>query len=94
MRCFSVTHADETLVGALIHVVVKHLKYDLSLKLLSIFSKFIDSSDSCFNRVQAMADREIIWGRSSTNTGSGSGGRGSESGAGTPRNDKVGTEIK
>ena len=56
--------------------------------------KFIDSSDSCFNRVQAMADREIIWGRSSTNTGSGSGGRGSGSGAGTPRNDKVGTEIK
>jgi hypothetical protein len=42
--------------------------------------KFIDSSDSCFNRVQSLNDKEIIWGRSSTNTGQGSGGRSSSRG--------------
>lgn len=32
--------------------------------------QFIDSSDTCFNRVQSLQDKEIIWGRSSSNTGS------------------------
>ena len=38
--------------------------------------KFIDSSDSCFNRVLSLSDKEIIWGSTSSNTGQGSGGRG------------------
>jgi len=40
--------------------------------------KFIDSSDSCFNRVASLQDKEIIWGRSSSNTGgsTGTGGGG------------------
>ena len=84
--------------GSTINIDAENRLIDLSrpsnLRYTKESQKFIDSSDSCFNRVQAMADREIIWGRSSTNTGSGSGGRGSGSGAGTPRNDKVGTEIK
>jgi len=54
--------------------------------------KFISSSDTCFNRVQSLADKEIIWGRSSTNTGNGSGGRGS--GVGPTRNDKATNEQR
>ena len=50
--------------------------------------KFIDSSDSCFNRVQSLADKEIIWGSTSSNTGSGSGTGGRGSGRGPVRNDK------
>jgi hypothetical protein len=84
--------------GSTINIDAENRLIDLSrpsnLRYTKESQKFIDSTDTCFNRVQAMADREIIWGRSSTNTGSGSGGRGSGSGAGTPRNDKVGSEIK
>jgi len=36
--------------------------------------KFIDSTDTCFNRVASLQDKEIIWGRSSSNTGTGTGG--------------------
>lgn len=32
--------------------------------------QFIDSSDTCFNRVQSLQDKEIVWGRSSSNTAS------------------------
>ena len=35
--------------------------------------QFIDSSDTCFNRVQSLQDKEIIWGRSSSNTGGSTG---------------------
>ena len=38
--------------------------------------KFIDSTDTCFNRVASLQDKEIIWGRSSSNTGGGGGGGG------------------
>lgn len=33
--------------------------------------QFIDSTDTCFNRIQSLQDKEIIWGRSSTNASSG-----------------------
>jgi len=33
--------------------------------------QFIDSTDTCFNRVQSLQDKEIVWGRSSSNTGGG-----------------------
>lgn len=33
--------------------------------------QFIDSNDTCFNRVQSLQDKEIVWGRSSSNTGGG-----------------------
>ena len=36
--------------------------------------KFIDSTDTCFNRVASLQDKEIIWGRASSNTGTGGGG--------------------
>jgi len=66
--------------GSTINIDAENRLIDLSrpsnLRYTKESQKFIDSSDSCFNRVQAMADREIIWGRSSTNTGGGSGGRG------------------
>ena len=38
--------------------------------------KFIDTSDTCFNRVASLQDKEIIWGRASSNTGGGGGGGG------------------
>ena len=38
--------------------------------------QFIDSTDTCFNRVQSLQDKEIIWGRSSSNTGRATGGGG------------------
>tara|TARA_R110001599_G_scaffold137458_1_gene316212 strand:- start:1973 stop:2605 length:633 start_codon:yes stop_codon:yes gene_type:complete len=38
--------------------------------------KFIDSTDTCFNRVASLQDKEIIWGRASSNTGGGGGGGG------------------
>jgi len=42
--------------------------------------QFIDSTDTCFNRVQSLQDKEIIWGRSSSNTGRATGGGGYGSG--------------
>ena len=66
--------------GSTINIDAENRLIDLSrpsnLRYTKESQKFIDSTDTCFDRVQAMADREIIWGRSSTNTGSGSGGRG------------------
>ena len=44
--------------------------------------QFIDSTDTCFNRVQSLQDKEIVWGRSSSNTGSGTGGGGGGGGRG------------
>lgn len=38
--------------------------------------QYISAGDTCFDRVQSLQDKEIIWGRSSSNTGAGTGGSG------------------
>lgn len=49
--------------------------------------QFISDGDTCFDRVQSLQDKEIIWGRSSSN----SGGMGGNSGSGS---DKPPTKIR
>jgi len=49
--------------------------------------QYISDGDTCFDRVQSLQDKEIIWGRSSSN----SGGMGGNSGSGS---DKPPTKIR
>jgi hypothetical protein len=39
----------------------------------------ISAGDTCFDRVQSLQDKEIIWGRSSSNSGGGGSNRGNDS---------------
>tara|TARA_R100000231_G_scaffold113462_1_gene84265 strand:+ start:7052 stop:7717 length:666 start_codon:yes stop_codon:yes gene_type:complete len=86
--------------GSTINIDAENRLIDLNrpsnLRYTKESQKYIDSSDSCFNRVQALADKEVIWGKSSTNTGRGSGGRGGGVGPDSAggRNDKILSEFK
>mgnify|MGYP003132957622 CR=1 FL=1 len=86
--------------GSIIQIDAENRLIDLNrpsnLRYTKESQKYIDSSDSCFNRVQALADKEVIWGKSSTNTGRGSGGRGGGVGPDSAggRNDKILSEFK
>lgn len=86
--------------GSLIQIDAENRLIDLrrpsNLRYTKESQKYIDSSDSCFNRVQDLADKEIIWGHSSSNTGRGSGGRGGGVGPDSAggRNDKILSEFK
>ena len=64
--------------GATIQVQAENRLVDLdrpsNLRFTKESQTFIDSTDTCFNRVQSLQDKEIVWGRSSTSSGGGGGG--------------------
>lgn len=69
--------------GATIQLLAENRLVDLDRPANLRFTKesqlFIDSTDTCFSRVQALQDQEIVWGRSSS-YGSGGGGGGNNDG--------------
>ena len=71
--------------GSIITIDAENRLIDLNrpsnLRYTKESQKFIDSSDNCFGRVQLLIDKEIIWGSTSTNTGTG--GRTSSTGPAT-----------
>lgn len=81
-RMTSMSIADDP-NGATIQVQAENRLVDLDRPANLRFTKesqlFIDSTDTCFSRVQALQDQEIVWGRSSS-YGSGGGGGGNSGG--------------
>lgn len=63
--------------GSTITVDAENRLIDLSrpsnLRYTKESQQYISPNDTCFNRVQSLQDKEIIWGRSSSNTGTGTG---------------------
>tara|TARA_R100000773_G_scaffold12525_1_gene11573 strand:- start:963 stop:1619 length:657 start_codon:yes stop_codon:yes gene_type:complete len=61
--------------GSIITIDAENRLIDLNrpsnLRYTKESQKFIDSSDNCFGRVQLLVDKEIIWGSTSSNTGTG-----------------------
>lgn len=82
MQSLNVNDSPE---GSTIIIDAENRLIDLSrpsnLRYTKESQKFIDSSDTCFSRVQQLQDEEIIWGRTSSNNSGGGGGGG---GGGTP----------
>ena len=72
--------------GSTITIDAENRLIDLSrpsnLRYTKESQKFIDATDSCFNRVASLQDKEIIWGRASSNASSGGGGGGGGGGLG------------
>ena len=66
--------------GSTITIDAENRLIDLSrpsnLRYTKESQKFINATDSCFNRVASLQDKEIIWGRSSSNSSGGGGGGG------------------
>jgi hypothetical protein len=81
MQSLNVNDSPE---GSTIIIDAENRLIDLSrpsnLRYTKESQKFIDSSDTCFSRVQQLQDEEIIWGRTSSNNSGGGGG----GGGGTP----------